>query len=227
MAVHILYSHKQRFFLWQFVVVLFALHVWQAGFAKAYTQTPTSQNSYKEFYNSGITHVDITLKDHIGLQIISTSDQTFKIIDSRYGEYQQAVLLTSLQRNDSLFITDPQNPAFTYPNDKLSAHKVIDGVATIYLPKGKTVFINAESADIILTGDFKRVTVNLKNGRCELNNMLGDFQIVTVYAPVVTSNVNATIHASTRNGTVTHNSVFKNARYKGKIESINGSITVN
>ncbi len=219
MAVNDLYSYKKRFFVCQFVFVLFA-------FAKAYTQTTTSQNSYIELNNSAITHVEILLKDHIALQIITTNEQVIKIIDSHYGEYQQAVLLTSAQRNDTLFITDPQNPTFTYPDDKLSAHKVIDGVATVYLPVGKTVFINAESADITLTGDFKNVTANLKNGRCELKNMRGDFQIVTVYAPVVLNNVRATIQATSRNGAVINKSVLKNTRFKGKIESINGTITI-
>jgi hypothetical protein len=176
--------------------------------------------------NNAIAHIDITLQDHIEIEIITTKEKSFRISESQFGEYQQAVMLSSVARNDTLYVADPQNPTFKYPNGKLSAHKVVDGKATLYIPEGKTIFVTTESADVTLTGTFKNITVNLKNGKCNLENVNGNFQIVTVYAPVHVQALKTKVTAQSKNGAVVFNSKHLNTIYNGKIESINGSITI-
>jgi HSP20 family molecular chaperone IbpA len=176
--------------------------------------------------NNDITHVDITLHDHIELEIITTKEKSFRISESQFGEYQQAIVLSSAVKDKTLYISDPQSPTFNYPNDKLSAHKVVDGKATLYVPEGKTIFITAESADVTLTGTFKNITVNLKNGKCHLENVSGNFQIVTVYAPVHVQAAKTKVTAQSKNGIIINKSRPTGTIYSGKIESINGSITV-
>lgn len=212
-------TSTKRFFLCSYIVVIFA-------FAKANSQTITSQGSSTILLNNGIAHLDVFLEEHVELHIITTKEQGFRISENQYGEYQQAILLSKVQRNDTLFISDPQNPTFKYPNNKLSAHKVVDGIATIYIPEGKTVFITANSADVTLTGHFKNIVINLQNGKCNLDKTTGDFQIVTVYAPVMVRVINTQIYATSKNGSVTGFKNIKNIVYTGKIESINGTITI-
>jgi len=219
MEVPVLSAHAKRFFLCLIVCGLFAS-------AKAYSQTVTSQGSSTVLLNNRIAHVDITLHNHVELHIITTKQKSFKISESQYGEYQQAILLNSLQSNDTLYINDPKNPAFNYPNGKLSAHKVVDGKATVYIPQGKTVFITAASADVTLTGDYSNITVNLQNGKCALLDTTGNFQIVTVYAPIYVKTNHTAITAQSKTGAVTGTATAANVLFTGKIESINGSITI-
>jgi len=219
MDVPVSSTHAKRFFLCLMACGLFAT-------AAAYSQTVTSQGSSTVLLNNSIKHVDITLHDHIELHIITAKEKSFVISESQFGEYQQAILLNNSQSNDTLYISDPQNPTFIYPNDKLSAHKAVDGKATIYIPRGKTIFITASSADVTLTGDYRNVTVNLKNGKCRLQNTTGDFQIVTVYAPVYVKTSQTAITAHSKTGIVRGKAIATNVRFTGKIESINGSITI-
>lgn len=219
MNVRLKSTPARRFFLCFVVCVLFA-------FAKANSQTITSQGSSTVMLNNDITHVDITLHDHIELEIITTKEKSFRISESQFGEYQQAIMLSSAVKDKTLYISDPQSPTFKYPNGKLSAHKVVDGKATLYIPEGETIFITAESADVTLTGTFKNITVNLKNGKCNLDNVNGNFQIVTVYAPVHIQAAKTKVTAQSKNGAIMYHSKHVNTIYSGKIESINGSITV-
>lgn len=219
MVVTCVFTSVERFFLCSLIVVVFA-------FAKAESQSVTSQGSSTVLLNNNIAHLDIYLNEHVELHIITTKERSFKISENQYGEYKEAIVLSKVQRNDTLFISDPQSPAFKYPNNKLSAHKVVDGKATIYIPEGKTVFITAQSADVTLTGHFKNITINLQNGKCNLENTTGDFQIVTVYAPVTARTYKTAITATSKNGLVTGIKEKKKSLYSGKIDSINGSITI-
>lgn len=219
MEVPFLSTRMQRFFLCTVVFFGFA-------FAKAYAQSVTSQGTATVVLNSGITHVDITLNNHIALEIIAGTDSNYSVSNHQYGEYQRAVLLTANQVEKTLYITDPQNPSFTFPDNKLSAHKVVDGKATIRVPVNQTIFITAQSADIRVTGSFKDLTINLQNGSCNLVDTRGNINVVTVYAPVSIKSKNTKVVASSKNNKVSGIQQLKKYTYYASIETIYGSISI-
>ncbi len=85
-------------------------------------------------------------------------------------------------RNDSLILRELQSLAFTFPDDKLGAHKVLDSRIQLTLPRNKELVINARSADIQINGNFKSAYINLFSGNCVVENMTGDLHFISIYA---------------------------------------------
>ncbi|GAK88539.1 hypothetical protein JCM19298_3265 [Nonlabens ulvanivorans] len=205
---------KRSFYL--SIVLVFA-------FAKAQSQRNSSHIIYA---NSGITTIDIFLESTIELEIIATKEDQVKIIESQGGEYRSAVLLNTEISNDTLKITDPFNPSFSFPQDKLSAHKVIDGKATIYVPENLILDINSRNCYLTINGNFKFSFINLESGSCLLKNVRGDFHIVSVNAMVVVTNPSSYIEMSSKYGVITQIVNEPIIYYNQKIETINSNITI-
>ncbi|MGJ8683279.1 MAG: DUF4097 family beta strand repeat-containing protein [Nonlabens sp.] len=210
------FSIVYRSFFMSCILMLFA-------FAKAYSQRNSSDIIYS---NAHVKVVDITLESTIELEIRTTTSQEIRISGSQGGEYKDAILLSSKVVNDTLEITDPFNPNFHFPQDKLSAHKIIDGKATLYLPAGLELRITARSSYLTISGQFKKMFVNIQSGDCKLNAIQGDFHIISVHADVHVSKSTSTIEMHSKYGAIQKNNSHKNQLYLQKIETINGDITI-
>nr|WP_042245588.1 hypothetical protein [Nonlabens ulvanivorans] len=193
------------------------------AFAKAQSQRNSSHITYD---NVGISTVDIYLESTIELEIITTKEEHIRIIESQGGEYRSAVLLNTEISNDTLKITDPFNPSFSFPQDKLSAHKIIDGKATIYLPENLALDINSRNCFLSINGKFEFSFINLESGSCLLKNVRGDFHIVSVNAMVTVINPSSYIELSTKYGVITQLTNESIVYYNQKIETINSNITI-
>lgn len=205
-----------RSFLLAGIFVVFA-------FAKANSQRNSSDMNYS---NSNIKVVDIFLESTLDLEIITTSDKHIKIIESQGGEYKSAVLLNSKIINDTLKINDPFNPTFHFPQDKLSAHKIIDGKATIYLPQHLNLQINSRNCFLKIRGTYKEIFINLESGSCLLQEITGDLHIVSVNADVTLLQPKSYVDVSSKYGRILNSTTKKNHTYKLKIETINAPITI-
>ncbi|MBF4982831.1 hypothetical protein FNJ87_00230 [Nonlabens mediterrranea] len=193
------------------------------AFAKAYSQ---SNSSHRVYGNSKITTIDIFLETTIELEIITTKGNQIKIVESQSGEYRNAVLLNTEISNDTLKITDPFNPSFIFPQDKLGAHKTLDGKATIYIPENLILEINSRQCFVTINGIYSNCYVNLESGNCILKDLKGDFQIVSVNAMVTVINPSSYIEISSKYGVITQLTSEPVVNYKQKIETINSNITI-
>jgi hypothetical protein len=195
------------------------------AFAKADAQQSTSIKNETSLFASNFEVVDIDLNQYLQLEIKTTNGNEVKIITNQNGEYKNAVVLSSKVRNDSLLITDPINPTFTFPEDKLSAHKVIDGKATILLPRFKKIVLNTQSADISISGDFKNIYINQLSGSCRINKVEGDLTYVSVYADVFLELVNYDTTLISRSGKVSSFIKPNLIKYFASIETVSGNIS--
>lgn len=205
---------KRSFYL--SIVFLFA-------FAKANSQRNSSQIIYG---NTQITTIDISLESTLELEIITTKNDEIKIIESQGGEYKSAVLLNTAISNDTLKISDPFNPSFAFPQDKLSAHKIIDGKATIYIPENLNLDINSRNCFLTINGFFNISFINLESGSCLLKNMKGDYHVVSVNAAVTVINPSSFIVLSSKYGVIEELTSESVIYYDQKIETINSNITI-
>ncbi|WP_438962272.1 hypothetical protein [Nonlabens sp.] len=210
------YSIMNRSFFMAIIMVIFA-------FAKAYSQRNSSDIIFE---NSKITTVNINLESTIELEIVTTDSQSIRITDSQGGEYKNALTLNSSIINDTLQISDPFHASFKFPQDKLSAHKIIDDQAKLYLPEGLDVQLTARSCFLKVTGNYKNLFINIESGDCELSTVRSPFHIITVYADVNIINPETTVQINSKNGTIKPAQLKNMKSNSHKIETIHGSITI-
>lgn len=216
MAIFFKYPVMNRSFFMAAVLLVFAL-------AKAYSQRNSSDVIYS---NASINVVDISIESTVELEIVTTEDAFIKIKSSQGGEYKNAVVLNSQIMNDTLQITDPLSPSFEYPQDKLSAHKIIDDHIILYLPEGLEVIVNARSCFFKGTGNYKSLFLNVESGNCILKAIHGNLRVISVYADILIEETKSFIKASSKYGQVTNNSSETPIYYKQQIETIHGDITI-
>lgn len=210
------YSIVKRSFFMAVIFLVFA-------FAKAYSQRNSSDIIFE---NSKVNTVDILLESTIELEILTIEEPFIRIVDSQGGEYKNAVTLNSRITNDTLQIRDPFQASFKFPQDKLSAHKIIDDRAKIYLPKGLNVQITARSCFLKITGNYKNLFINLESGNCVLKAVQSPFHIISVYADVTINTLEKNIHAVSKYGTITPKEMMAVTSNSHKIETIHGDITI-
>ena len=94
--------------------------------------------------------VAMVFDQHVKVDLTTSKDSNQYIIaDKQSGEYSSAILYATEIKRDTLFITDRWNPLFTLPQDKLSAHKILDSEISIELPEEKSIFLSSESGNIL------------------------------------------------------------------------------
>jgi hypothetical protein len=203
----------------------FVLLVCVLAFAKAYPQQSGQVNSsHTQLKNTSFSVIDIKLAEHIMLEVITTGDDDVKIMESQHGEYKNALTLVAQLRNDSLIIEEVQNITFTYPNDKLGAHKVMDSRIQLSLPRNRKLVINARSADIQIDGDFKSVYINLFSGNCVVKNMSGDFEFISIYADLTFLPLDYKVTHSTKDYKKRLIIPQESMNYSAILETVHGSL---
>lgn len=211
-------SSLQRFLCFIGAVVFLA-------FAKADAQTNSSTKNETNHSLAAFSIIDINLQQFLELEIKTSDTDDVKLITSQNGEYKNAIVLSSTIRNDSLIITDPIHPTFTFPGDKLSAHKVIDSKATLSIPMNKSLVINVQSADIKIRGCFKNVYVNQLSGSCKIDQLQGDLQYISVYAAISIDLKNYDIQCASRSGKVFDFKKPSFIKYIARLETVYGNIS--
>jgi hypothetical protein len=171
----------------------------------------------------------VDLMHYVQLTISTSTERGFYIWDEKQsGEYKNALVLNTQVVEDTLFISDPLNPTFEFPQDKLSAHKITDSRAILILPEHKSLFLNLPDANLNLQGNYENVILNIHSGKVILQKLTGNVQATSVSANVQGENLKGYyLEAVSRNGSVLINNSNKNTRYLLKVESINGDIQLN
>lgn len=212
------YSTLQRFLC--FVIVGTVL-----AFAKADAQESTPVKNETSHLQAQFNVVDIQIVQYLELEITTNDSDKVSFVSSQNGEYKNAVVLSSQIRKDSLLITDPFNPTFSFPQDKLSAHKIIDGKAILSLPRNKHLVINTQTADLTITGSYKSIYINQLSGSCKIDRLKGDLNYVSVYASISVDLKNYDIQAVSRSGNVFNFEKPSLINYFARLESISGNIS--
>jgi hypothetical protein len=197
------------------------------AFAKAQAQPPASTNtSSVDLIHTSFTVVDIDLLEYMELEIGNSDDGEVHLLEMQQGEYKDAVSISTTVRNDSLLIKDFQNFDFEFPQDKLSAHKVIDARMRLLLPRNKTLVINTKSALLSISGEYSSLYINQFSGKCIITDISGDINITSVYADIVFKAAHYQVDKATKRKSLTR--VFPKGitKFKAQIETIHGHISL-
>ena len=134
---------------------------------------------------------------------LNTSDSHYVTAEALVeGEYQNEVILNLWEEGQDIFIEADFHPDYKARNDKLEAHKVLSIVMTIAVPKNNSVYLEGSSARFHIEGIYKRLRVNLQDGRCDLNKVYGDVDVLTNSADIFLSTEGGIISARSEYGQV-------------------------
>jgi hypothetical protein len=203
-------------------VILFCVF----AIAEAYPQQRDSNTSSVDLINTDFTVVDINLREYMELEIGNSIDGEVHVLEIQHGEYKNAVSISTTVRNDSLLIRDFQNFNFSFPQDKLSAHKVIDARMRLLLPPGKSLIINTRSAVLLISGAFNDLYINQFSGKCKVIDLTGNFNFTSIYADVIFKAPHYRIDYATQRKSLTTKFTKQPAKFIAQIETIHGGISL-
>jgi len=191
--------------------------------AKAHSQR---NSSTIRLDSQEITTVDIFLEQEIELKVRTHDIPEIWFNESQGGEYKSAVVFNTEFVGKKIVISDMISPEFHFPQDKLSAHKIIDSTAEITIPSGMKVNLHVTSSFLTISGDFKNLLVNQQSGDCAIRDTTGDFKVVSVYANIHLNVNEYLIALDSKEGLLKELPLPETYRYQAQIETIYGNVSV-
>jgi len=158
---------------------------------------------------------------------ISTNPNShqLKIKSFSEGEYAQNIRFDFKEANHTLTIETVFPEILTSGYDKLSAHKVFAVRLEIEIPENKSLIIQSDLASVYGKGNYQFFEVELKSGRCELNQFSGKALIHTFRGDIELQTSEKKVEAFSSNGKVSIEPYF-NKGNKISLKSIDGDINV-
>ncbi|MBU2940902.1 hypothetical protein KO494_15235 [Lacinutrix sp. C3R15] len=181
--------------------------------------------SEKTFLSKDISTININGENVFKITVEAKPVSEITVSSRVEGENNENVVIVTENSNNNLYIAARKQPLFKDANDKLSAHKVISIEITLVVPENLQVFLNAYNALVVVQGHYKKVRVNAAAGNCFFNAFYGDAKIYTRGGNIALQTNNATIVASSKNGTIKKEEIDTGAN-QIVIKTINGNITL-
>ncbi|UJH66069.1 hypothetical protein [Allomuricauda sp. SCSIO 65647] len=177
----------------------------------------------KTFVDPRNSYIQIDSKDcyHIDLNTASGDELYVEaIID---GEYTKDLLVNIEQEGETVMVYTDFQPNFVFPNDKLSAHKVISVKLNITVPEYHDIRLFGTSSNVAVTGKYKNLEIDLSDGYCELHNIAEHAQVKTQKGGIYLFAAEGDITAYSTYGKVSENAIPPgNVSYD--LRSIQGNI---
>ena len=156
-----------NFYLKKIILILLLLG------SKSFSQKIIEKEIAANHYNS----IEISSNKIHHINLISTDLNTIFIIIRIEGQDHENVVLSLLEKNNTLLIEPDTTPFFKSINDKLAAHKVQSIEIELKLPKRLGVTINSKIASLTSKGSFNNIEASLEDGNCTLTNFEGNANI--------------------------------------------------
>ncbi len=118
------------------------------------------------------------------------------------GEYAQDMLIDIREEGANVFISPVFSPDFQPRNDKLGAHKVVSVSLQISLPEGISLSVKSSSSHISVEGKYRKLSVDLKEGLCDLNELQGIIGVTTASAGILVNAKEGVVRARSDHGLV-------------------------
>ena len=152
-------------------------------------------NKHARFFyvDSGLAY-KVLLRTH--------ASQEIKLRATVEGEYQNEIVLNIQDSGSEFFIGTSFSPEFQFKNDKLSAHKVISIALEISVPEKLSVYLKGDYTNLNASGSYELLDVNLKEGRCYLDQTLGEISVITQSGGIVLLSSEGYIEAETEYGKI-------------------------
>lgn len=150
----------------------------------------------------GIKRIFIQSDEVFRVNITTTNTDKISLKTESEGIYAQKIAMLVTRKKKQLLLTSAYEKILSSGYDKLSATKVFSLAVSLRIPKGMEVVVSSNLASVFANGEFDFLETELKGGRCELKNFSGEAILNTYDGDIVIETKAATVHASSRNGTV-------------------------
>ena len=132
----------------------------------------------------------------------TNSSQEINIRATIEGEYQNEIILNIQESESQLAISTSFSPQFQFKNDKLSAHKVVSIAMEISVPEEISVQLSGDYTNLSASGSYKLLEVNLKDGRCYLDQTRGEIHVDTKSGDIILESTEGYVEASSEYGRI-------------------------
>lgn len=177
----------------------------------------------KSIVNSDISYIKIDVKNCFEITL-ETSNSNEMVVEAQIdGEYKKDLLLNISEKGSTIVVSTDFQPNFVNPNDKLSAHKVISIALKVILPKQKDVHVFGTNCNVTATGNYEFLKVSLNDGRCDLNNIFENVEVITQSGHITASYSDAMVKAKSKYGKVT-GTISKTGNSQYDLSTVTGDI---
>lgn len=145
-------------------------------------------------------HIDADLAFEVYLS--SANSYMVSATASTEGEYENDILLNLREEGTDIFIGIGFHPEHRKPNDKLSAHKVFSVSLDITVPESCKVTINGLNARFGISGQYQKLRVGLREGKCILGGVYGDVDVKTDSADIILNTSQGVARAASEYGEI-------------------------
>jgi len=156
----------------------------------------------KTVENPNISYIQIDGNNCFSLALETVDIPKTTVAASIDGEYLQDLLVNVKQEGATVLVSAGFQPNFVFPNDKLSAHKVISISLKISIPKNLDVTVYGNSTNVVARGDYAKLKISLSDGKCILDGRGENVMINTQSGNIELITTNAQIIASTKYGKI-------------------------
>ncbi|MEY8020593.1 DUF4097 family beta strand repeat-containing protein [Muriicola sp. SD30] len=172
-----------------------------------------------------ITHIQIDANSlaKVDLETISGADLSLQAIIE--GEYRKDLAIELVEEGNTLRVYAALQPYFKFPNDKLSAHKVIAISLHIEVPEDKFVNLYGTSAQVTARGIYKELEVVLSDGQCTLKNLKDNVHVTTQSGNIDLETASGTVNVNSKYGTVKQDNIPE-GHTNYHLQSNSGNITI-
>lgn len=141
------------------------------------------------------------------------------------GEYAEAFSMNISEEGNTLWIGPQLSPEFQFPNDKLSAHKVVSLSLRVKIPAYRNLQVFGTSCNITLSGAFNEVDVVLNDGNCTLNQVAQQVNVNTQSGDILLNSFQGVVRAKSHYGQVKQEDFPKGDEHY-VLETVSGDITL-
>lgn len=196
-------------------IVLFSLSL--TGYAQKIIEKSIENAAIKTLVVSddSIFKIEISTSLNDGIQLQSKIE----------GEYANAIIISAVTKNDTLYISSAFQPFFKMKNDKLSAHKVVSIELVLVLPENLTVYAKSAIASAEIKGKYKKLSLEFTQGNTTVKDFIGDAMINSVNGNIKMESNYAVVEATSKTGIIEKEPLVSGTHYI-KLNTINGNISV-
>lgn len=156
----------------------------------------------KTIDNPNTFYIQIDGKNCFSLSLETVEIPRITVAASIDGEYLQDLLLNVKQEGTRVLVSAGFQPNFVFPNDKLSAHKVVSISLKISIPQNLNVTVYGTSTNVGAAGDYANLKISLSDGNCTLNGRGGNVGINTQSGNIGLITTSGQINATTKYGKI-------------------------
>jgi hypothetical protein len=179
----------------------------------------------KTVENPDISFVQIDAKNCFSLALETVDIPKTTVAASIDGEYLQDLMVNVAQEGSTVLVSAGFQPNFVFPNDKLSAHKVISISLKISIPKNLSVRVYGTSTNVAARGDYANLKISLSDGKCTLEGRGENVVVHTQSGNIALATAKGQIKASTKYGKI-NREVLAPGDDHFTLNSVTGNISI-